>query len=143
MCHCIWEDEIWNVLEGLMPGEGIRKSALFSYLSWKTYTDPDELYLDFAEFIAQGKNSQGFFTGQSCSPLPHLNYVPSSSKLQNCSQENQTSRLYILGFKNYHNYLAMNFQVWYMFVHVSAQVCFWRVWLKISSQCIKGLFNFI
>ena len=64
-----------------MPGEGIRKSVLFSYPSWKTYTDPDELYLDFAEFIAQGKNSQGFFTGQSCSLLPHVNHVPSSSKL--------------------------------------------------------------
>lgn len=58
MCHCIWEDEIWNVLEGLMPGEESENLLFFLSLLENIYTDPDELYLDFAEFIAQGKNSQ-------------------------------------------------------------------------------------
>lgn len=33
----------------------------------ETYSDPAELYLGFAEFIAQGKNSQRFFGEQSFS----------------------------------------------------------------------------
>lgn len=53
----------------------------FLILPWKTHSDPLELYLDFAEFIAKGKNSQHFIGGQSYSPLLPPNHTPSFSEL--------------------------------------------------------------
>ena len=81
-----------------MPAEEPENLPFSLIISWKTYSDPPELYLDFDGFLAQGKTSQGFFGNKVVLHSAAQIMYQASQSYRSCLQENQISSSCLLIF---------------------------------------------